>query len=140
MTSDRFMIVLGRIDVNKKPFRLIQIPDFLKRDPASRNCLKQIEWPPLASFDQFCRTLPAGVDAVQRGERLRPAVFLNWDHGVMVQPHVGQVQEEFGSNERKITSDDDGPFTMGGSKSSMKAAERSPLRINIWNDGEVRSV
>ena len=69
------MIVLGRIDVNKKPFRLIQIPDFLKRDPASVDCFEQIEWPPLARLDQLCRTLAAGVDPVKRGKRLRPSVL-----------------------------------------------------------------
>ena len=125
------MIVLGRIDVNKKPFRLIEIPDFLKCDPAGVNCFQQIERPPFSRFDQLCRTLAARIDPVQCGERLRAAVHLNWDHRIMVQSHFSEVQEEFRSDKRKVTSDDDGPFTITCRKGSMKTPECSPLRINI---------
>ena len=131
MTSDRFMIVLGRIDVNKKPFRLIEIPDFLKCDPVGLNCFKQIEWPPFTRFDHLCGALAARIDPVQRSERLRAGVHLNWDHGIMVQSQFSEVQEELRSDKRKVTSDDDGPFTIRRRKGSMKTPECSPLRINI---------
>ena len=68
------MIVLRRIDVNKKPFSLFEIPDLVKSDPARVNCVEQIQRAPVARFDQLCRPSPARFDAVQGGERLWPLV------------------------------------------------------------------
>jgi hypothetical protein len=45
------MIVLRRIDVNKKLIRLIEIPDFGKRGPARFDCREQIERASVARFD-----------------------------------------------------------------------------------------
>ena len=58
----------------------------------------------------------------------------------MVQSHVRQVQEEFGSNKREVTRDDDGPCSIARGQSRMKTPQRSPLRVNIWNGWEGRSV
>ena len=116
------MIVLRRVDVNKKPFRLIEIPDFIKCDPASVNCREQVQRSPSTCFDQRGRTLAARFYAIERSERLRTSILLYRHYSVMVQPQRSEALEEFGSHKRKITSDDNGPFAIASCESSVNAS------------------
>src|SRR5215217_3383031 len=130
------MIVLRRVDVNKKPMRLIEIPDLCKLNPPRLDLFQQIHWPPAARFDQFGSVLPAGVDTIEGGERLGPAVLLNRDYRIMVHAKSRKVTEELSSHKRKVAGDDDGPVALARCKRSMQTAQRAPLRINIRNARE----
>src|SRR5262245_23975048 len=93
-TPSRLIIVGRRVDVNKKPFRLSEIPDFSERNPARLYGFEQVERTAATSFDQFGSTCEARIDAIESGQRLRPVVGLNRDDCFVVQTHFGEREEK----------------------------------------------
>src|SRR5687767_4145053 len=81
--TDDAIIVFRRVDVNKKPFRLIQFRDLDEVDPARVNAFQQVQRTATACFDQLRGDAPAWFGAVKSGQRLRPPVGLNRHDGVV---------------------------------------------------------
>ena len=140
MSSDRFIIVVRRVDVNKKTLRPREIPQFSKRNPARVNRLEKVHRPPSSGFDQLGCLSQARVDAVESGERLRAAVFLYRYYGLVVQPLRREVREELGGNKRQIASNDDGPLTRASCQRSVNTTQRALFWINVCNAGQGRFI
>src|SRR6185503_6548709 len=121
------------VDVNKKLFRLFEIPYFVKRNPACFDRFEEVQRSATACFDEFCGAFTAGIDAIERRQWLRAAIRLSGDNCLMVQPQWCKEREQFSGDKGQVTGNNDGPLAPAGTESCMETTERAPLRIDVRN-------
>ena len=135
-SADDAIIVVRRVDVNKKPFRVIQIRDFGEVNPTCVNALQKVQRASSARFDQLGGPSRARVRPVESRERLRPALRLHRHNGIMIAALRSENPKKFRSDEGKIAGNDYGPISATCGERGVQSAERSPLRINIGDRWE----
>src|SRR5687767_2851178 len=138
-SADDAIIVVRRVDVNKKPFRVIQIRDFGEVNPTCVNALQKVQRASPARLDQLGGPSRARVRPVESCERLRPSIRLHRNNSIMIAALRNETPKKFRSDEGKIAGDDDGPISAACGERGVQSAERSPLRVNVLDGGEFGS-